>query len=133
MTKLITTHWYRCRQDESVADPCVHPECGRPLEDHAEAVGEWYDPKHFYWPMWGGCATCGRSWHHSTHWGSRKNRSMWVWPAVLGWFLRTKDRIMRRDTCIHFSHRLRLPCLRRLRSCSGLCEHHYDDCSEGCP
>lgn len=127
---MITDHWFRA---DSLADPCVYSGCGVAFEDHAEACGEWTDPKHFYVPLWGGCARCGRSWYHSTHWGSPKNRRLWIWPGLREGFFRTKDRIMRRETCRHFSHRLKLPCFRRIDSCSGRCERHYHDCSDGCP
>jgi hypothetical protein len=129
--KLIERHWFRA---DSLADPCEFLECGKPREAHVEACGEWTDPKHVYKPWGGCCGRCGRHWRHSTHWVvSRKNRSMWVWPWVGSKLLLLKDWPFRSPRCLHFSHRLKLPCFRPLSSCSGLCEVHYDDCVDGCP
>lgn len=127
---MIDDHWFRT---DDYGTPCAYQGCGELVEDHVEAVGEWMDPRHWFTPFPGGCGRCGRHWRHSTHWViSPKNRSLWIRPRVREGFFRTKDRIMRRRTCCHFSHRLRLPCWRESDSCSGLCEIHYDDCRDGC-
>jgi hypothetical protein len=125
---LVRDHWFRA---DALADPCVYPQCGKAFEDHVEACGEWMEPRHFYIPFWGGCADCGRHWRHSTHWVvSPKNRSLWFWPKVQQTVHRFKDRLVRRETCWHLSHRLKLPCWRSLYGhCRGVCEKHYD-CEE---
>lgn len=125
MMKLISDHWFRADGDSE--GRCVFSDCGKPSEDHVEACGEWMDPRHLFLPFWGGCARCARPWRHSTHWGSPKNRRLWIWPKVQETVHRLKSRLVRRDTCWHLSHRLRLPCWRSLKSCCrGVCEKHYD-------
>lgn len=122
--KIIKGHWFRAdRADE----PCLLHGCGRPQAEHVESVGEWMEPRHLFRPGLRSpvhCADCDRRWGHSTHTGSKKNRSLhWDrWNYFWGYFKAPK--------CHHRSHRLRLPCLKAARH-DGLCERHFDTCWEG--
>lgn len=98
-SKVIRDHWFR--PDEGIGShpftPCARIGCGRPQNEHAEAVGEWTDPRHLFLPVlrkragasrWLNCGRCNRHWSHSTHRGSKKNRSLYwdrwngFWDAV---------------------------------------------------
>lgn len=131
---VVKDHWFRADHTD---EPCKLNGCGRLQGEHVESVGEWMSPRHFFRPglrQLFQCSRCNHRWAHSTHHGSRKNRSLWIRPRLYENFHRLKDTLMRSPRCRHFSHRLKLPCLRPLVStCSGLCEAHYDDCRDGCP
>lgn len=85
--KVIRDHWFRPAEITSgTFAPCAHQSCGQPQEVHVEAVGEWMDPRHFFVPAllsakgaprWPLCARCDRRWGHSTHYGSKENRTLW--------------------------------------------------------
>lgn len=77
--KAVNGHWFRADYSD---EPCRFPDCGRPQDEHVESCGEWMDPRHAFRPALSSrngfrCSRCGRRWGHSTHFGSRKNRSLW--------------------------------------------------------
>lgn len=128
-TAVVKDHWFRA---EYADDPCGYSGCGRPQAEHVESVGEWMEARHLFLPSLPSirCVRCARYWSHSTHHGSRKNRRLY-WRD---WFFLLRQRLLHRnDLCWHLSHRLKLPCWRRVDStCSMLCGRHYDSCREGC-
>jgi hypothetical protein len=74
---VIRGHWFRANH---TGQPCAYQACGRPRAEHVESVGEWMDPRHWFWPSLrhpSRCARCGRPFAHSTHHGSPKNWRMW--------------------------------------------------------
>lgn len=119
---MISDHWFRTN---SHGEPCVLLGCGKAEEEHVEACGEWMDPRHLFVPSVrqpGRCRRCERMWAHSTHHGSRKNRSLHHADLMLRW----RDRLLRRGFCWHLS-RFKWPCWRLSESCRGLCEKHFDE------